>query len=152
MWTNEILAVMLSDCVSASVLTGVYSIDTLPILVTAPAALIINLDKSFSTGTHWVAIFIDHKKKGFYFDSLGRTPPKQIVTFLKRNCIRYSINHIKYQHNNSMNCGLFCIVYIYFATRGKNILKHFYTTHLKRNDTLVKKYITQIVNTKQKCV
>ena len=57
MWSDQILKVMLIDCTSASVLTGIYSIDTLPTHIEYPAALTVNLSPSTSTITHWTAIY-----------------------------------------------------------------------------------------------
>ena len=145
MWTDQVLRLILKDCVSASVLTGIYAINTLPVLVKYPAALIVNLDKSNSGGSHWVAIFINTKRKGIYFDSFGRPPPKPVVSFLRRNCNMYYVNNIQYQDNQSVYCALFCIVFIFYAVRGFNILSKFNTVHLKKNDEIVKKYIRKIV-------
>ena len=47
MWSDDILKVMLQDCVSAVTLTGIYSSDTLPKQIKYPAALIVNLSPSY---------------------------------------------------------------------------------------------------------
>lgn len=152
MKTNQLIKLILKDCRSASVLTGVYSINTLPVLVKPPAALIVNLDKSYNPGTHWVVIFINQQKHGYYFDSLGQPIPKEIKNFLQRNSKVFVRNKTQYQADDSTACGLFCIVYIYFAARGIPIVNKFYTQDLKRNDTLVKMYIRKIVNKNKKCM
>jgi hypothetical protein len=121
-------------------------------MVKQPAALIINLDKSYNPGTHWVAVVINQDKSASYFDSLGRKPPKAIENFLRRNSNVHFFNNIQYQHNDSLHCALFCIVYIYYAVREINILPKFHTKDLKKNDTIVKNYIRKIVNRKQKCI
>jgi len=104
------MKVILRDCLSASVLTGIYAINGLPARVQFPAALIVNLSSSSSAGSYWTTIYINVNARGFYFDTFARPPPKQIVTFLKRNCKLYKYNKIRVQYNKSIVCGLFCIV------------------------------------------
>ena len=151
MWSDQILKVMLKDCTSASVLTGIYSIDTLPTHIEYPAALIVNLSPSTSTGTHWTAIYIDQLAHGKYFDSFGRDPPKPILKFMQRNCKLFRVNQTQYQHENSLLCGSFCIVFIYFCVRGKNILSSFHTSNIQKNDAIVKKLVQNIVKQNNKC-
>jgi hypothetical protein len=97
-------------------------------------------------------IFINQQKHGYYFDSLGQPIPKEIKNFLQRNSKVFVRNKTQYQADDSTACGLFCIVYIYFAARGIPIVNKFYTQDLKRNDTLVKMYIRKIVNKNKKCM
>jgi hypothetical protein len=78
-----VLEVILKECLSASILIGIYAINTLPVYVEYPAALIVNLSSSNSTGSHWVAIYINENRQGHYFDSFGRNPPKSIQLFYK---------------------------------------------------------------------
>jgi len=46
-----------------------------------PIAFVVNTDKSSGPGEHWVAIFIDQNGRGYYFDSYGRPPLKEIDQF-----------------------------------------------------------------------
>ena len=151
MWTDDLLQFVLKDCKTASVVTGIYAIDTLPVQVKHPAALIVNLSPSASGGSHWVVIFIDKNRRGFYFDSLGRKVPKPIMKFLRRNCIYFKMNRTQYQHDDSILCGLFCIIFIYFKVRNQNILKSFNTKDLKKNDLLVLKLVRKIKKQNPSC-
>ena len=151
MWTDELLQLVLKDCKTASVVTGIYAIDTLPVLVKHPAALIVNLSPSTSGGSHWIVIFVDKNRRGLYFDSLGRKPPRPILKFLRKNCKYFSINRIQYQADDSVFCGLFCIVFIYFKVRNQNILSSFNTKNLKKNGHLILKYVRKIKKHNQVC-
>ena len=75
------LEVILKECLSASILIGIYAINTLPVYVEYPAALIVNLSSSTSTGSHWIAIYINENRQGHYFDPFGRNPPKSVQLF-----------------------------------------------------------------------
>lgn len=151
MWTHNIIETILYDCLSSTVFSGVYAIDTLPVQVKHPAALIINLSPSNSGGSHWVCVYINEKRIGDYFDSLGNSPPRPIVKFLQRNCKYYYVNSVQYQHDQSVLCGLFCIVYIYFKVRNQNVLNKFHKTNLKQNDHLVLNYVRKIKAKNKKC-
>jgi len=151
MWTHELLETILQDCVSASILTGIYAIDTLPVVVKYPAALIINLSVSRSGGSHWVCVYINRHGDGYYFDSLGNPAPRPILKFLRRNCKSFRVNTTKYQADQSVLCGLFCIVFLYFKARNQNVLSKFHTRNLKQNDRLVLEYVKKIKKQKQQC-
>jgi hypothetical protein len=56
--------------------------------------IIFNLSPHTSSGSHWVSLFIDTKKRViFYFDSAGDTIPDEIDAFVKR-----VQSHIKQKH------------------------------------------------------
>uniref|UniRef100_A0A158P5G0 Ubiquitin-like protease family profile domain-containing protein n=1 Tax=Tetranychus urticae TaxID=32264 RepID=A0A158P5G0_TETUR len=58
---------------------GVYAIDKLPLtLFPKPFGIVINLDPSWKSGSHWTAVFIPIYGSGIYFDSYGQQPPEMI--------------------------------------------------------------------------
>jgi hypothetical protein len=61
------------------VFQGVYSIDTLP---ETPRLLVCNTDPSYKPGQHWVALYVDSRRRGEYFDSFGRKPPAIIEHYM----------------------------------------------------------------------
>lgn len=98
---------------------GVFPIDCLPVACNIPISVIVNLDPHYKDGSHWVAIIINKNRQGHYFDSFGRPPTGNILTFLERNATRgYVYNKIKYQGNSSTACGYFCI---FFILMSKNL-------------------------------
>jgi hypothetical protein len=47
--------------------------------------MVINLDKHYQTGSHWVALYTDLKKNEIYFfDSVGKPPRKRIKLFINK--------------------------------------------------------------------
>lgn len=47
--------------------------------------MVINLDESHQTGSHWVSLYTDLKKNQIYFfDSVGKPPKKKIKTFINK--------------------------------------------------------------------
>lgn len=92
---------------------GVFPINLLPIHFEKPKFFIINLDPHYQTGSHWVALKFDINGYAYYYDSFGRPPYGNILTFIERHAkYGYSFNKKKIQGNDSIACGLFCLKFI----------------------------------------
>ncbi len=94
--------------------------------------IIFNLDPHYKGGSHWVALFIDTKKRDvYYFDSYSNKterPPNQIFKFVKliQNQavdlnLKYDFfyNCTKHQYSNS-ECGMYCLYFIIKLLKGRN--------------------------------
>lgn len=100
---------------------GVYAADCLPYRISPSTAIVVNTDPHNEDGTHWVAFYLDGEEEGKgiieYFDSFGQPPHFQFYQeFLRRNGRRYIYNDHRLQSDNSMVCGLYCLVYLYLRT------------------------------------
>lgn len=83
--------------------------------------IIFNTDKHTKPGTHWVACFIDNKKKEIdYFDSLGKYPNKYIKEFLyKFKDYEYKIRvNTKAHQKYGVNCGAYAVYFIISRLKG----------------------------------
>lgn len=103
---------------------GVYAIDKIPIaLLPKPIGIVVNLDPSWKSGSHWTAVYIPEFGQGIYFDSYGKRPPEVIVTFLERNCKLYGYEYNKaiFQGDLSVRCGYFCITFLKSCFLGTNL-------------------------------
>ena len=70
-------------------------------------AYVINLDEYHNIGTHWVALYANHKTVT-YFDSFGvEHIPKEIMKFIDNKSIIKNIFRI--QAYNSIMCGYFVL-------------------------------------------
>ena len=83
--------------------------------------LVLNLDKSHQSGSHWVCIFIDIKLSNiYYWDSYGVKPEKEVFDFvnviktqgktLNKN-FKFYINTYRHQFKNS---GMWCLLFMVF--------------------------------------
>lgn len=116
--TNEITALLRSDCRLAAQFCGVYACDRLPISCSTTCSVVVNLDRAGKPGSHWVAVDIKDGV-GIYFDSYGASPRNQYVrAFLKRNCTRWSFNTKQFQGGDSKVCGHYCIWFLSEMARG----------------------------------
>jgi hypothetical protein len=71
-------------------------------------ALVINLDDSNSSGTHWVCLIQSTKKQNLlYYDSFGvEHPPQQVIDLENRRGI--VANNSQHQDVESILCGYYC--------------------------------------------
>ena len=99
---------------------GVYYRENLPKI--KDGAYIINLDKHYDIGTHWVALWVNNNNIT-YFDSFGvEYISKETKEFVKKKNIITNIFRI--QAYDSIICGYFCIRFIDFMLAGKSLTNY----------------------------
>lgn len=134
--TLEIWNALASNTYTNNYFKGVYPLDRIPqIIKNKPALLIVNLDKSNSPGSHWVAIYLPIKGNPEYFDSFGIKPlHNEFLEFFKKNkYTRVLYNKTQLQDFASTVCGQYCCVYL--LHKAKNItLKSFIESNFKRGN------------------
>lgn len=83
--------------------------------------IVFNNDTHLKSGSHWVAVFIDNKKKKVeFFDSLGEIPNKYILDFLRHfGDYTFRWNDIQHQKNSSVQCGVYVCYFIIQKLKGK---------------------------------
>lgn len=91
--------------------------------------IIFNTDPHNKNGEHWIAQFIDIKKKKIvFFDSNGNSPPKEVKKLTERIVNQgnqlgihfdYVINEIEHQKTNS-ECGMYCLYFIIEMLKDKD--------------------------------
>jgi hypothetical protein len=96
--------------------------------------IIFNLDPHYKSGSHWVALFINIKKrKIYYFDSYGIEPEEQINKFINKVIdqgkelnikIKYENNKKRHQYSNS-ECGMYSLHFIIENLKDTHINKLF---------------------------
>jgi hypothetical protein len=97
--------------------------------VSKKMGVIINLDKSSQPGSHWVALFIDADKDKAveYYDSFAEEPPASLMKDIKgiidkinpSTYLKFKINRIKQQRENSDSCGLMAMQFLIDRFNGK---------------------------------
>jgi len=108
---------------------GVYSIDEVPnIPVSDVMAFIMNLEPSYKSGSHWIAVYIDtkHDKSLEYYDSFADDPSYQFmknVNILIKKLdpsvyLKFKVNRIVNQRANSSNCGWFAMKFLFDRFAG----------------------------------
>lgn len=107
--------------------------------------IIFNTDPHNKSGSHWISLFIDVKKKIiFFFDSVGTKPCQEIMTLVNRiidqgkklnpkiNFKFESNNGVEHQYKNT-ECGIYSLFFIIHMLQDKTS-KEFYKTHIIKDD------------------
>lgn len=83
--------------------------------------IVFNNDTHTKSGSHWVALFIDNKKKKVeFFDSIGKVPNKYILDFLKHfGEYTFRWNDKQHQKDTSVQCGVYVCYFIIQKLKGK---------------------------------
>lgn len=124
---------------------GTFPRDLLPANPGRSRGLIINLDESTESGSHWVAIYFDDNGKADYFDSFGLPPlTLEIKKFLSENAPRgWIFNDQCFQSLSSNTCGAYCILFL--KLRFKDIpfeqIKLLFCEKTFINDLIIKDYV-----------
>ena len=100
---------------------------------------VINLDDYSDIRTHSAAVWVNDNNNVTYFDSFGvEHIPKEIKKVIKNKNIKTNIFRI--QANDSIMCGYFCIGFIDFMLKGKNLTEYtnlFPPNNFKKNDDII---------------
>ena len=139
MWGWEIEDFLKIATVTKRAYGGVFHPETLPTAIEYPIAIVINVDH------HWVAVYIDCFKKGYYFDSFGLPPLNvRVRRFLDTFSDVWSHSQIPIQCVTSSKCGHFCLFFLVYKCMGwgiNQILRPFKRYNVKINDHFVKRWL-----------
>ena len=112
---------------------------------TKKCAYVLNTDPHHKQGQHWVAVYINKHKTGYYFDSYGQIPTEiEFTKFLRENTRHWIYNDIKVQGSLSNTC-LFFLKNMCDGKSMKNIMRTFSKTDFRKNDAIVKKFVKSIL-------
>jgi len=108
--------------------------------------VVFNTDPHDQEGSHWVALFINIKRRGiYYFDSYGERISKFINRFAKKVTkqgqrlgieFEFIKNKIRHQYKTS-ECGMYCIYFIIEMMKDKQTFQEF-TQTLIPDDKMLK--------------
>ena len=107
-----------------------------------PCYLIVNTDRLGSEGLHWIALRISHSSIEL-FDSLGlvfqNLLPLEILAFIQRFTVSRTFKfNQRYQPDNSVLCGFYCICFIFLRQLCSfRKIQHYFSDNLDRNDLLI---------------
>ena len=111
--------------------------------------IVFNTDPHYKSGSHWISLFINIKKKQiFFFDSVGDKIPAQIKKFVD-NVIEQGHNMnpridftfdenfgVEHQYKNT-ECGVYSLFFIVHMLEDK-ITGHYLKTHILKDEYMQK--------------
>lgn len=125
---------------------NVFAANRIPINVKLPFCLISNLDPDSKPGSHWIAIYINKHGVGEYFDSYGRKPSGNHLSFLKTNCKKWFYNCKVLQHYLTSVCGEYCLVYVLFKISNVPMYNFFelFSDNTLCNDIIIHNFFKSV--------
>ena len=140
---HEINAYVARDPYISQIYGGTLAIDELPRQQqqARPTLFIVNTDPAHLPGSHWLGVYVSDRSE--HFDSAGQQPLPRLKNFLASQS-EYSVymyNSMRIQDNSSYTCGLFCLMYAYYRSRGvsfNSFLSMFSSSNLEQNESVVK--------------
>lgn len=127
---------ILKDPVMSSKFGGVIAIDELSV-VESNKFYIVNHDPISMIGSHWVVLYNSSIPE--HFDSAGHLPVLTLEQTLIANGPIYRVNTNRCQSFVSNTCGVFCLYFCYYRSRGfsfSEIMSSF-SNNLLQNEILV---------------
>ena len=86
-------------------------LDELPVKPKRNECGILNLNKSYQEGSHWVA-WVKRENLKIYFDSYGNAnPPKELVKYLGETNLKITTGRFQ-DYNDPPICGHLCLDFI----------------------------------------
>lgn len=101
---------------------------------------IVNLSKNTEMGSHWVGLYIDKRRNGFYLDTYAFKPRSYYLTeFIKRNCAQCFYNPHQLQQLHTNVCGMYVACFLIHMINGYPFRYYpaKFSTNLMLNDQFV---------------
>ena len=130
---------------------GCYAADRIPCRVELPAALVLNTDPARKSGEHWVAVYINNKGYGTFFDSYGLPPSSEHHRYrLRRLCKRITYNKLRMQSYDSQVCGEYCVMFLHHMCNNRTLRAfcRLFSGDTQRNDAIVTEFYRKILKKK----
>ena len=123
---------------------GVFPSDKKPIINSRPCSFIWNTAPSNESGEHWVALWVDDRNYGYFFDSSGCDPQDEFVQFFAENCSKWKkVLQSPIQGILSNVCGYYCIYFLIQKARKRSnkTIRLPFSANLGKNDNFVVKWV-----------
>jgi hypothetical protein len=109
--------------------------------------IIFNTDPHNKSGSHWISLFVNVKKKTiFFFDSVGTKPSSEIMKLVNRIIdqghklnpkINFKFDHsdgVEHQYKNT-ECGIYSLFFVIHMLQDKTT-EEFYKNHIIKDDQI----------------
>lgn len=124
---------------------GVFSRDQLPArLYRLPCSFIINTDKQYEPGEHWLAFYYDENRQATFFDPCGLSPSVYgLENYLNRTSKSWTYNPKRIQSFLSDFCGQICLFFIFCKSKkySLNYITSLFSDNYESNEKLILNFL-----------
>jgi len=146
MWNYEMKEIISQDKTVMLGFQGIRSADQLPRTLQSGQSVIFNASESDEMGTHWLCLYQNNDATLEMFDSFGNPPDaynlKDKLPFSKE----FIYNERQIQGNSDV-CGVYCMYYLFYKSRGhptSKILNDLSSMDHDQNDRYLIDYVKTI--------
>jgi hypothetical protein len=101
---------------------GVYPINLLTSTIIKSPLIVVNLDKHYMPGSHWVGVCFSDSGYAEYFDSFGLPAFKyEIMAYIQRYSISWTFIRHRLQGVTSNVCGHYCCLHALHRAKGQSM-------------------------------
>ena len=142
MLETSIASHLFHDECTKNIFLGVFARNELPSLdeIKYPSCLVLNNKNRGCTGEHWLAIYFDKKKRGYFFDSYGQSAASfKLEKYMKKHSKSLKENKVKLQSDTSSYCGVYAVLFLLHMSNNltlESFLRKFKTPD--KNDAMIK--------------
>jgi len=136
MWNSELLDIVSQDKTVMMGFQGIRSADQLPKTLQSDQSMIINTSDSDEPGVHWIALYQNTPATLEMFDSSGNPPEFFHLQHKLPHSERIISNRKKLQGNSDV-CGVYCLYYLFYKSRGhptSKIVSELFSKDWNQND------------------
>ena len=149
MYNNEICDIISQDKTVMMGFQGIRPANQLPKILQSGQSLIFNASDSDEIGTHWMCLFQESTTLEL-FDSLGNSPDFYNLKDKLPHSEIYTHSNKRLQGNSSV-CGVYCMYYLLYKSRGfptSKIINDLFSMDRDQND----RYLIDFIKTLYNCI
>ena len=149
MFNNELYKIISQDKTVRMGFQGIRSADELPARLQCDQSLIFNASDSDEIGTHWLCLYQNSNTELEMFDSCGNSPSFYNLQDKLPYSRTIAYNKRKLQGVYSSVCGVYCMQYLFYKSRGyptSKIVNDLFSADLNQNDRRTIDYIKTLYN------
>ena len=149
MFNNELYKIISQDKTVMMGFQGIRSADELPARLQCDQSLIFNASDSDEIGTHWLCLYQNSNAELEMFDSCGNSPSFYNLQDKLPYSRTIAYNKRKLQGVYSSVCGVYCMQYLFYKSRGyptSKIVNDLFSADLNQNDRRTIDYIKTLYN------
>ena len=127
---------------------GIHSADQLPEILQSGQSLLFNASDAGEIGTHWMCLYQEANTLE-QFDSFGNPPSVYNLKGKLPQSNIFTYTDRRLQGNSSEVCGVYCMYYLFYKSRGfptSKIVNDLFSMDYDQNDRYLIDYIKTLYN------
>lgn len=133
-----------SDPILSKYFIGIFASNELPLITKLPCAFIVNTEKHYEDGEHWLAFYFNEFKEAIFFDPTGKNADFfGMENYLEKQSISWTYNKFRIQSYFSEYCGQICLFFLFKMCRDNSLINfvNLFSDDYIKNEKYILKYL-----------